>query len=73
MNLTITGRGIRITEPLRSYIQEKMRDILKYFENLVSAHVTAIVTKERQRAEVVIYGDDLTFKAVYDVLVGKDG
>lgn len=76
MNLTITGRGIRVTEPLRSYIQEKMRDILKYFENLVSAHVTAIVTKERQRAEVVIYGDDLTFKAVQtspDMYASLDG
>ena len=64
MNLTITGRGIRITAPLRNYIQEKLRNILKYFENLVSAHVTAIVTKERQKAEVVIHGDGLTFKAV---------
>ncbi|MCG2677058.1 ribosome-associated translation inhibitor RaiA [bacterium] len=64
MDLTITGRGIKITAPLRNYIQKKMADVLKYFEKLVSAHVKIIVSKERQRAEVVIYGDGLTFKAL---------
>ncbi|HEA47118.1 MAG TPA: ribosome-associated translation inhibitor RaiA, partial [bacterium] len=64
MNLTITGRGMKITAPLRNYIQEKMADVLKYFEKLVSAHVKIIVSKERQRAEVIIYGDGLTFKAL---------
>ena len=76
MNLTIVGRGTKISAPLRNYIQEKMRDILKYFENLVSAHVTTIVTKERQRVEVVICGDGLTFKAVQtspDMYASLDG
>ena len=63
MNLTIVGRGTKISAPLRNYIQEKMADVLKYFEKLVSAHVRIIVTKERQRAEITIQGDGLTFKA----------
>ncbi len=76
MNLTITGRGLKITKPLRNYIQEKLKDILKYFENLVSAHVTAVVTKERQKAEVVVHGDGLTFKAIQtspDMYASLDG
>lgn len=76
MNLTITGRGIRLTAPLRNYIQERMRNILKYFENLVSAHVIATVTKERQMVEVIIYGDGLTFKAIQtspDMYASLDG
>lgn len=64
MDLTITGRGIKITVPLRNYIQQKMADVLKYFEKMVSAHVKIIVSKERQRAEVIIHGDGLTFKAL---------
>jgi putative sigma-54 modulation protein len=52
--ITITGRHIEITEPLRDYITEKIGRACKLLDKTSSAHVTVTVEKYRHIVEVDI-------------------
>jgi putative sigma-54 modulation protein len=53
-----------------------MENSLKYFDHLVSAHITATVAKERQEIEIIIHAEGFIFKAVQssaDMYASVDG
>jgi putative sigma-54 modulation protein len=63
MQLSVKGRNLEVTDALRSYAEEKLRRLTKYFENIVTAHVVLALEKHRQIAEVTLRVRDLTIRA----------
>ena len=58
--ITITGRHIEITEPLRDYVTEKIGRACRRLDKIASAHVTVTVEKFRHIVEVVIHAHGTT-------------
>jgi len=54
MQIQLTGQHIAITEPLRSYVQDKLARIERHYDGIVSAHVVLSVAKLRQQAEATL-------------------
>jgi len=63
MQLSVKGRSLEVTDALRSYAEEKLRRLTKYFENIVTANVVLSLEKHRQIAEVTLRVRDLTIRA----------
>ncbi len=63
MRLSVKGRNLEITEPLRRYAEEKVQRLTKYLEHIVTANVVLAVEKHRQIAEVTLRVRDLTIRA----------
>jgi putative sigma-54 modulation protein len=63
MQLSVKGRNLEVTDALRSYAEEKLRRLTKYFENIVTANVVLALEKHRQIAEVTLRVRDLTIRA----------
>jgi len=61
--ITITGRHIEITEPIREYVTEKIGRACKLLDKISSAHVTLSVEKHRHIVEVVIHSRGATLHA----------
>lgn len=53
--ITITGRHLEITEPIREYVAEKVGRACKLLDKIDSVHVTIAVEKYRHIVEVVIH------------------
>ena len=60
MILEVTARHGDLSDDLREHAEEKVHDALKHAERIVSAHVVLDVEKERQMAEIIVYGRNLT-------------
>ena len=61
--ITITGRHVDITEPLRDYVTEKIGRACKRLDKISSVHVTVTVEKFRHIVEVVIHAHGATLHA----------
>lgn len=61
MNITITGRHINISDSLKAYAEKKIDRLVKYFTQLIDAHVILFVEKQNHVAEVIINGDGVQF------------
>jgi len=61
--ITITGRHIEITGPLRDHVTEKLAHACKLLGTISSTHVTLSVEKHRHLAEVVIQSHGATLHA----------
>ena len=54
MKYIISGKGIDVTEGLKSAIYEKLGKLERYFTDSTEVHVTMSVQKDRQKIEVTI-------------------
>lgn len=55
MNLSITGHHVDLTDPLRSYVAEKMKKVERHFDHLLDAHVVLTVdSKQKHKAEATL-------------------
>ena len=63
MRLTITGRNIELTEGLKAAVEERLSKLDKYFGDDTECKVTLSVEKERQKAEVTIFGKGHTIRS----------
>jgi putative sigma-54 modulation protein len=61
--ITITGRHVEITDPLRDYVTEKIGRACKRLDKISSVHVTVTVEKFRHIVEVVIHSHGATLHA----------
>ena len=64
MEITVTFRHIEPTAELRSYVEEKVHKIKKYFDSPVDAHIVLGVEKFRHIADVTLSIDGKKIKAV---------
>lgn len=54
MNLSITGHHVDLTDPLRSYVADKMKRVERHFDHLLDAHVVLTVDKLKHTAEATL-------------------
>ena len=52
MQVSITGRHVELTDPLKAYVDEKLQHLKHSFDYVVDVHVVLSVEKIRQRCEV---------------------
>ena len=64
MQIHITARHIRLTQPIRAYVEQKVRKAEKYFNHIVWAQVVLSVEKRAHQAELVIHAGRQTFRAL---------
>jgi len=60
MQVSITGRHVDLTDPLKAYVHEKLEHLKHSFDHVVDVHVVLSVEKHRQRCEV-----DISAKGVH--------
>jgi putative sigma-54 modulation protein len=61
--ITITGRHIEISEPIRELLTERLGHACKLLDKISSTHVTISVEKNRHTVEVVIHAHGATLHA----------
>lgn len=80
MQITVTGHQIELTDPLRSYAEEKIGRIQRHFDHVTNTNVVLSVEKLRHRAEATIHakgaalhaaGEGEDMYAAIDALVDK--
>ncbi|MEJ2106928.1 MAG: ribosome-associated translation inhibitor RaiA [Acidiferrobacteraceae bacterium] len=55
MQISITGQHVEVTDPLRSYVDEKIGRIHRHFDHVTSTNVVLLVEKNRHLAECTIH------------------
>ena len=66
MQVSITGRHVELTEPLKQYAREKLQHLKHSFDQVVDVHVVLSVEKFRQRCEVTIQANRLTIHGSHE-------
>ncbi len=61
--ITITGKHLDVTEPLRAYVTEKIGRACRLLDKITAAHVTIAVEKYRHIVEVIIHSHGATLRA----------
>lgn len=64
MQIHITARHIRLTQPIRSYVEQKLQKAEKYFNHIVWAQVVLSVEKRTHGCEVVIHAGRQTLRSL---------
>ncbi|MDX8395244.1 MAG: ribosome-associated translation inhibitor RaiA [Mariprofundaceae bacterium] len=52
MQVSITGRHVDLTDPLKDYVNDKLQHLKHSFDHVLDVHVVLSVEKFRQRCEV---------------------
>ncbi len=63
MQVSITGRHVELTEPLKAYVHEKLGHLKHSFDHVVDVHVVLTVEKYRQRSEITIRANGVVIHA----------
>jgi putative sigma-54 modulation protein len=61
MNISITGRQIDITPPIKSYTEAKLKKLNRFMNGITDIHVTLSLEKYRQIAEVNVHSRGNTY------------
>ena len=61
MQITTTARHFELTPALKEHIEEKMHGLKRYFDQLLSGHVTLSVQKHEHVAEISIHANNADF------------
>jgi len=54
MQIDVTGHHVEITEPMRSYVDDKFQRLERHFDHVTDVHVVLSVEKLRHTAEATI-------------------
>jgi len=65
MQLNISGKNIKVTDGLRSYVEKKMSRIKFYFPHLIDVHVVMEVEKIFHKVEITVKADGRVFHSEY--------
>jgi putative sigma-54 modulation protein len=69
MELTVTGRQVEVTAPMREYVKSKFDRLARHFDQLLSVHVILGVEKLAQCAEATL---KVSGKTLHAEAEGKD-
>lgn len=64
MNINITGRHLRLTPAIRSYVEEKVQKAQRYFNHITRTQVVLTVEKLSHQAEIIVHAPKQTFRAL---------
>lgn len=76
MQINLTGQHLELTDPLRTYVEEKFQRLERHFDNVIDVHVVLSVEKLRQKAEasLLLGGNQLHAEAeTEDMYAAIDG
>ncbi|MDX8410337.1 MAG: ribosome-associated translation inhibitor RaiA [Mariprofundaceae bacterium] len=76
MQVSVTGRNIELTDPLKEYVSEKLNHLNHSFDQMIDVHVVLSVQKFHQRAEITIHANGITIhghKETEDMYASIDG
>ena len=60
----MTAKQLKLTDPIRRYVTEKVEKAQKYFDHIIWAQVFLSVEKRAHNAEIVIHAPGQTFRAL---------
>ena len=55
MQLSLTGHHVDITDPLRTYVEDKVSKLERHFDHVSNVHVILSVEKLIQKAEATVH------------------
>jgi len=55
MQLSISGHHVDVSEPLKNYVEEKLKKLERHYDHITNAHVILTVEKLRQKAEATLH------------------
>lgn len=64
MEIKLAGKNVKVTQPLRDYVSQKMGKAQKYFDHIVWGQVFLFVEKRSQKAEMLVHAPGHTFRAL---------
>lgn len=64
MKIKLTAKQLKLTEPIRQYVREKVEKSQKFFDHIIWAEVFLSVEKRAHNAEVLIHAPGQTFRAL---------
>lgn len=62
-NITVTGRNVEVTEPMKAYAIEKLSKIEKFSDRILDVHVTMDIQKLDHRVDIVIRVNNIKIKS----------
>ena len=70
MQLSISGRHIDVTDPMRTYVTSKLTRLERHFDHITNVHVILSVDKLEQQAEATMHlsGADIFAEATSENL-----
>jgi len=60
--ITVSGKNINITTPLREYAESKFQKVFKYLYNVIDARIVLSVEKYRHKADVTVLADGIKIR-----------
>lgn len=66
MQVSMTGRHVELTDPLKQYVREKLQHLKHSFDQVVDVHVVLSVEKFRQRCEISIQANRLNIHGSHE-------
>jgi len=66
MQVSITGRHVDLTPPLKDYVHDKLQHLKHSFDHVVDAHVVLSVEKFRQRCEVTLQANSINIHGTHE-------
>ena len=66
MQVSITGRHVDLTEPLKDYVHDKLGHLKHSFDHVVDVHVVLGVEKHRHRCEVTMAANGVNIHAKHE-------
>jgi len=66
MQVSITGRHVDLTDPLKAYVNDKLGHLKHSFDHVVDVHVVLTVEKHRQRCEINMAANGITIHAKHE-------
>ncbi|MEK7858499.1 MAG: ribosome-associated translation inhibitor RaiA [Elusimicrobiota bacterium] len=64
MEIQLTAKHLKITEPIRNYVRQKMEKAQKYFDHIIWGQAFVHIDKRAHNAELVIHAPGQTFRAL---------
>ncbi|TCJ15412.1 ribosome-associated translation inhibitor RaiA [Parasulfuritortus cantonensis] len=66
MNLNITGHHLEVTPAIRGYVEEKLKRVMRHFDNVIDVSVILSVDKLKHKAEVSLHtpGKDIYVESI---------
>lgn len=64
MEIQLTAKQLKMTDPIRDYVRQKMEKAQKYFDHIIWGQAFLFIEKRAHNAEMVIHAPGQTFRAL---------
>ncbi len=63
MRVTVKGKNVHVSDPLKAYVEKKLQKLTKYFSTIKEAQVTQTIQRNWHIIEVQVEGDGVFLRA----------